>query len=103
MSLPYSKIQLCATAALTILLHSAAAQTPNPGTPWPAVDELGRALPLAKEVGLPKPDRFVGIFYFLWQGYQQYLAKQQAHQFFGAPPSGAASQLYQQSKKPPPQ
>ncbi|MCL4179827.1 MAG: hypothetical protein KJ072_19040 [Verrucomicrobia bacterium] len=39
----------------------------NPGTPWPATDGLGRALPLATEVGAPRPDRFVGIFYFLWQ------------------------------------
>ena len=38
----------------------------NPGTPWPARDSLGRALPLSERVGLPKPDRFVGIFYFLW-------------------------------------
>ena len=39
----------------------------NPGTPWPATDGLGRVLPLATEVGVPRPDRFVGIFYFLWQ------------------------------------
>jgi len=38
----------------------------NPGVPWPATDALGRALPLAAEVGLPRPGRFVGIFYFLW-------------------------------------
>lgn len=39
----------------------------NPGTPWPARDGLGRELPLSAEVGPPKADRFVGIFYFLWQ------------------------------------
>ena len=38
----------------------------NPGVPWPATDGLGRALPTPDEVGPPKPDRFVGIFYFLW-------------------------------------
>lgn len=38
----------------------------NPGTPWPATDGLGRELPLADEVGPPRPSRFVGIFYFLW-------------------------------------
>lgn len=38
----------------------------NPGTPWPAVDALGRTLPAPKEVGPPRTDRFVGIFYFLW-------------------------------------
>src|SRR5262245_32275248 len=37
-----------------------------PASPWPATDVLGRELPLAAEVGLPRADRFVGIFYFLW-------------------------------------
>lgn len=40
----------------------------NPGTPWPATDALGRSLPDEVEAGPPKPDRFVGIFYFLWLG-----------------------------------
>src|ERR1039458_9360883 len=40
----------------------------NPGTPWPAVDALGRVLPGTEEVGPPRPDRFIGIFYFLWLG-----------------------------------
>ena len=40
----------------------------NPGTNWPAVDALGRVLPGAEEVGPPRPNRFVGIFYFLWAG-----------------------------------
>ena len=34
--------------------------------PWAAVDALGRALPEPVEVGPPRKDRFVGIFYFLW-------------------------------------
>ena len=38
----------------------------NPGTPWPATDALGRAVPTSPEVGPPRRDRFVGIFYFLW-------------------------------------
>jgi hypothetical protein len=38
----------------------------QPGIPWPATDELGRDLPLTSEVGPPKSDRFVGVFYFLW-------------------------------------
>ncbi len=37
----------------------------NPGVPWPATDALGRSLPLASEIGLPKANRFVGIFYFI--------------------------------------
>ena len=40
----------------------------NPGTPWPATDALGRVLPMAEETGAPRPDRFAGIFYFLWEG-----------------------------------
>jgi hypothetical protein len=38
----------------------------NPGAPWPATDALGRSLPLSADVGLPRTQRFVGIFYFLW-------------------------------------
>ncbi len=37
----------------------------HPGVPWPATDGLGRRLPLASEVGLPRTNRFVGIFYFI--------------------------------------
>jgi hypothetical protein len=44
-----------------------AAAEPNcPGVPWPATDGLNRALPLAPEVGAPKRNRIVGIFYFAW-------------------------------------
>ncbi len=35
---------------------------------WVATDALGRSLPLAEEVGPPRPNRFVGVFYFLWLG-----------------------------------
>jgi len=35
---------------------------------WVATDALGRSLPTDHEVGDPRPDRFVGIFYFLWHG-----------------------------------
>jgi hypothetical protein len=35
---------------------------------WVATDDLGRSLPAAIEVGPPRQDRFVGIFYFLWLG-----------------------------------
>ncbi len=48
----------------------------NPGTPWPAVDELGRAVPTAAEVGAPRPNRFAGIFYFLWLGQHDVTDKQ---------------------------
>ena len=48
-----------------------AAGEPNPGVPWPATDALGRALPMADEVGPSRPDRFVGMFYFLWHAAHQ--------------------------------
>jgi len=38
----------------------------NPGTPWPATDALGRALPTAEQTEGIRPNRCVGIFYFLW-------------------------------------
>jgi hypothetical protein len=33
---------------------------------YPAVDALGRKLPDYKEVGAPKKDKFVGLFYWVW-------------------------------------
>lgn len=33
---------------------------------WMATDNLGRSLPTHDEVGSPRTNRFVGIFYFLW-------------------------------------
>jgi hypothetical protein len=45
--------------------QGAAEVSANPGVPWPATDALGRTLPMPQEVGPPKADRFVGIFYFL--------------------------------------
>lgn len=38
----------------------------NPGVPWPATDALGRTVAVGPAVPPPRPDRFVGIFYFLW-------------------------------------
>lgn len=35
---------------------------------WVATDALGRKLPCIAEVGPPRADRTVGIFYFLWLG-----------------------------------
>ncbi len=44
----------------------AADEASNPGTPWPAMDALGRKLPTPDETGPPQTNRFVGIFYFQW-------------------------------------
>jgi len=35
---------------------------------WVAVDGLGRSVPTHAEVGPPRPNKFVGVFYFLWLG-----------------------------------
>jgi len=35
---------------------------------WPACDALGRKLPAYDSVGLPRKDKLVGMFYFLWHG-----------------------------------
>jgi hypothetical protein len=43
----------------------------NPGVPWPATDALGRELPMASEVGPPRGDRFVAIFYSPWLNVHQ--------------------------------
>jgi hypothetical protein len=37
----------------------------NPGVPWPATDALARSLPTATQAGGIRPNRTVGIFYFL--------------------------------------
>lgn len=36
--------------------------------PFTGADDLGRVLPSHHEVGAPRSDRHVGMFYFLWQG-----------------------------------
>ena len=35
---------------------------------WTATDALGRTLPMYAQVGPPRKDRYVGLFYFLWLG-----------------------------------
>jgi hypothetical protein len=35
---------------------------------WVATDALGRSLPMAEEVGPPRAQKYVGVFYFLWLG-----------------------------------
>lgn len=56
---------------LSVLLSAAGATAVPAGmtpVPWPATDGLGRSLPLAAETGLPRADRTVALFYFLWLG-----------------------------------
>ena len=72
MSIPMKNRRTVTSLLLIILSAPAMAHAQNPptstipGVPWPAVDALGRKLPTPEEAGPPRPDRFVGIFYFLW-------------------------------------
>ena len=58
------------SAAVVLLVVGPAnigrAQRPSQGVPWPATDALGRTLPLGADVGPPRANRTVGMFYFLW-------------------------------------
>ncbi len=38
---------------------------------WVATDALGRDLPLGGQVRPPQSDKFVGVFYFVWQGFHE--------------------------------
>lgn len=65
---------LTAAAALGFATAGTTADLP-PTTPWDAfsdtwvaTDALNRSLPTAAEVGPPRADRTVGMFYFLWLG-----------------------------------
>jgi len=37
------------------------------GETWAATDALGRSLPTYHEVGSPRNNKYVGIFYFFWK------------------------------------
>jgi hypothetical protein len=54
-----------AVASFGYLSHAAEPRDTMPDT-WAATDALGRVLPMNEEVGAPKPNRTVGIFYFNW-------------------------------------
>ena len=54
-----------AVASFGYLSHAAEPRDTMPDT-WAATDALGRTLPMSAEVGGPKPNRTVGIFYFNW-------------------------------------
>ncbi len=53
------------SVGIVVLMTTALSAQENPGVPWPATDALGRSLPFAGAVGLPKTNRCVGIFYFI--------------------------------------
>lgn len=57
-----------ASAGLCSALGGAVEQRDTLSDTWVATDALGRTLPGYAECGPPRPDRQVGIFYFLWLG-----------------------------------
>ncbi len=57
--------------SLVLLMSSSSLARPDEPPPvsilpMPATDGLGRRLPMPGEVTGPRPNRFVGMFYFLW-------------------------------------
>ena len=56
--------------ALTLMPHARADEHRDLyADTWAATDALGRDLPMGGDVRPPQDDKFVGIFYFVWQGY----------------------------------
>ena len=41
---------------------------------WVATDGLGRSLPTFEEVGAPRPDKKVGLFYYIWHSHHSRIA-----------------------------
>jgi hypothetical protein len=67
--LPHYLAATCIGFALTLALAATSAELRDTfADTWVATDALGRKLPTAREVGPPRPDRTVGMFYFLWHG-----------------------------------
>ncbi len=67
-------LRLTMIALVVVLLRPVFADEPNGqvwdtySDTWVATDGLARVLPSSVEVGLPRDDKTVGIFYFLWLG-----------------------------------
>ena len=57
-------ISIFSLAFLLFVVGDAMAQ--NYGNGLPATDALGRKLPTAEEVGAPRKDKYVGLFYWTW-------------------------------------
>lgn len=57
-------------ASLAVAPFAAADDNPRDlfSDTWVAVDALGRRVPTSEEVGAPRPNKTVGMFYFLWLG-----------------------------------
>ena len=59
--------------------------TVQPGS-WVAVDGLGRTLSSSAQVGAPKEDKYVGIFYWNWHTYSSYAEPRNITQIINANP-----------------
>ena len=59
--------------------------TIQPGS-WAAVDGLGRTLSSSAQVGTPKEDKYVGIFYWNWHTYFSYAEPRNITQIINAHP-----------------
>lgn len=67
---PNSKGVARAFSVALVLTEIATAQAPRDlrSDTWVATDELGRSLPTSAEVGPPRKEKYVAVFYFLWLG-----------------------------------
>ncbi len=66
-SLAMAGVGLCAALVVRAVAGDVQSDT------WAATDALGRALPAAEQVGAPRTNRTVGVFYFLWhQSFSKY-------------------------------
>ncbi|WP_165070422.1 hypothetical protein [Paludisphaera rhizosphaerae] len=57
----------CSSGSITVA-HAEEGVRDTFSDTWVAVDGLGRRVPTAAEVGPPRPNKTVAIFYFLWLG-----------------------------------
>jgi hypothetical protein len=60
-------VSLIVWGSMMTTVAQAAPRDTRPDT-WVATDGLGRVVSTSEQVGPPRKDKFVGIFYFLWMG-----------------------------------
>ena len=65
-TLCFARLVVPAFALVVATLAASAQESSVPGVPWRAADDLGRVVSAPKDVPEFRPDRKVGLFYFLW-------------------------------------